>query len=300
MMKKLFIGLILLTTITGYTQLPSVSSGTVVRFENFASAFVNPRNVDVWLPADFKKEKNYAVLYMHDGQMLYDAAQTWNGQEWKVDETMSRLLKEGRIRDCIVVGIWNDGEYRRSDYLPQKALGYLPDELADSITRNVLMGALRSDAYLSFLVYELKPFIDSSFSTLTGRENTFVMGSSMGGLVSMYAICEYPEVFGGAACLSTHWYGTPVSWNIKVPEAYLKYLSTHLPDPATHRIYFDHGTETLDRYYGPFQRQADSLMEAAGYDASNWMTRTFLGKAHTEDAWAERLEIPLVFLLGSE
>ena len=82
-----------------------------------------------------------------------------------------------------------------------------------------------------------------------------------------------------------------------MPEAYIKYLSEHLPVPAYHRIYFDHGSETLDQHYEHYQLQADSVMKAGGYDASNWMTRTFPGQAHTEDAWAERLEIPVLFLL---
>ena len=299
MREILSVGMMFITvSIIG--QLPSVSSGRIVRFEHFSSEYVNPRNVDVWLPDGYDPANAYAVLYMHDGQMLFDALQTWNGQEWQVDETMSALLANGRIRDCIVVGIWNDGAYRRSDYLPQRALEYMPGELVDSISRTMLMGAPRGDAYLKFLVKELKPFIDSAFSTLTDRENTFVMGSSMGGLISMYAICEYPGVFGGAACLSTHWYGAPLSWNKKVPEAYIKYLAEHLPDPAHHRIYFDHGTETLDQHYAPYQLQADSVMQAGGYDAANWMTRTFTGKAHSEDAWAERLDLPVLFLLGTE
>jgi predicted alpha/beta superfamily hydrolase len=297
-MKYTILILVGLAGVKLFGQIPSVSSGKIVRLESFPSDYVNPRNVDVWLPANYDTGGAYAVLYMHDGQMLFDATKTWNGQEWKVDETVSRLLQEGRIRDCIVVGIWNDGEYRRSDYLPQKALGYLPDELSDSITRTMLMGAPRGDAYLKFLVTELKPFIDTRFSTRTDRNNTFIMGSSMGGLISMYAICEYPEVFGGAACLSTHWFGAPLSWNKRVPEAYIKYLAEHLPDPAHHRLYFDYGTETLDKHYAPYQARADEVIRSAGYDDSHFMNRKYTGDAHTEAAWAGRLKVPVVFLLG--
>ena len=282
------------------SQIPEVSYGTIERFENFRSLNVNSRNVDVWLPDGYDANKQYAVLYMHDGQMLYDAGKTWNGQEWKVDEVVSELIKEGKIRDCIVIGIWNDGENRWADYNPQKAMEYLPQNILDSAFVNKMFGEPNADNYLRFLVEELKPFIDDKYSTLPDRSNTFVMGSSMGGLISMYAICEYPKIFGGAACLSTHWVGDPDNFYEEVPKAYIKYMSGHLPDPSTHRIYFDYGSETLDQYYKPYQQMADQLMKEKGYKKKNWMTREFPGDAHTEEAWAGRLDIPLVFLMGKD
>ena len=98
-----------------FSQIPQVSSGKIKQFEKFTSQFVTSRNVDVWLPDGYDKSKKYAVLYMHDGQMLFDASTTWNGQEWQVDEVLSRLIKDGKVRDCIVVGISNDSDMRWSD-----------------------------------------------------------------------------------------------------------------------------------------------------------------------------------------
>jgi predicted alpha/beta superfamily hydrolase len=116
------------------------------------------------------------------------------------------------------------------------------------------------------------------------------MGSSMGGLISLYAICEYPEVFGGAACLSTAW---TVAGGITARE-----LEKALPDPKTHRIYFDFGTETTDGKYEPLQQQVDSQMKAAGYtEGTNWITKSFPGEPHSERAWRKRVDIPLQFLL---
>ena len=117
------------------------------------------------------------------------------------------------------------------------------------------------------------------------------MGSSMGGLISLYALTEYPAVFGGAACLSTHW---PAGGGVMID-----YLRSALPDPAGHRIYFDHGTATLDSLYPPFQRRADAVMRAAGYvEGRDWVTRVFAGAEHSERAWRVRVEQPLIFLLG--
>ena len=286
-------------------QLPQTVSGTIQRFENFPSQYVGPRHVDVWLPAGYSNGKKYAVLYMHDGQMLFDSAQTWNKQEWGVDETMRQLLTAGEIRDCIVVGIWNIGKTRHSDYFPQKPFESLPEHLQDSLLyqakRNqetALFGVgINSDHYLHFIVNELKPFIDSRFSTKKDRKNTFIAGSSMGGLISMYAICEYPKVFGGAACLSTHWPGTFSVENNPIPDAFVEYLRTHLPNPQTHRFYFDYGTETLDALYEPLQKKVDLVMSAKGYTSENWITRKFEGEDHSERAWRGRLGIPLTFLL---
>ena len=140
---------------------------------------------------------------------------------------------------------------------------------------------------------DLKPFIDTRFKTKKGRESTFIAGSSMGGLLSAYAICEYPEVFGGAACFSTHW--PPLEG------VFLEYLKSNLPDPATHKIYFDHGTEGLDGEYEAFQMIADSAMKARGYEHSeNWITMKFEGAGHIEKEWHSRFHIPMELLFSEK
>ena len=176
---------------------------------------------------------------------------------------------------------WVNGA-RGAEYMPQKAV-------TDAVWQRMLREGwglkegsdeLTSDSYLRFLVDELKPFIDETY-----------VGSSMGGLISAYAIAEYPDVFGGAACLSTDWTvgdGAVVHW-----------LKDHWPSAGAHRVYFDHGTETYDANYGPFQKQMDEVMRQHGYVANeDWITRRFDGADHSPRAWRERLHIPLKFLLG--
>ena len=168
---------------------------------------------------------------------------------------------------------------------------YRSESLKDLIQRSI------TDNYLKIIVTELKPFIDSSFSTLSDQSNTFIAGSSMGGLISMYAICEYPKVFGGAACLSTHWTGIFTAENNPIPAAFMEYLQKHLPSSKNHKIYFDYGSETLDALYKPFQLQADQIMQQKGYTANNWITKEFIGADHSERSWNKRLDIPVLFLL---
>ena len=294
-----------LFTIQMVAQIPKVSNGKIQRFENFSSKYVVSRNIDVWIPADYSPSKKYAVLYMHDGGSLYDSTIMWNRQEWGVDETMGKLISENKIRECIVVGIWNAADLRHLEYFPQKPFESLASVQQDSIfkaNRNngesiFKTDTLKSDNYLKFLVKELKPFIDSSFSTLKDQSNTFVAGSSMGGLISLYAICEYPNVFGGAACLSTHWPGIFTVENNPIPAAFMNYIGKHLPSPNTHRIYFDYGSATLDAMYKPFQQMADSILKLKGFGPKNWVTKEFPGEEHSEKAWSRRFYLPVLFLL---
>jgi enterochelin esterase-like enzyme len=120
----------------------------------------------------------------------------------------------------------------------------------------------------------------------------------MGGLISMYAICEYPEIFGRAACLSTHWVGTFSMENNPCPDIFIQYLKQQLPDPKTHKIYFDCGDQTLDALYPPIQQKVDQILILKGFDKHSWVTQYFPGEEHSEKAWSKRLHIPLRFILG--
>lgn len=285
-------------------QIPQTTQGKIVRIENFPSKFVSARNIDIWLPNNYTPKKKYAVVYMHDGQMLYDSTMTWNKQAWEAEETAQKLIDENKITQCIIVGIWNSNT-RHSDYFPQKPFETLPKQAQDTIYQAirgngqaVFSTNIHSDDYLKFLVTELKPVIDSTFATYKDRKHTFIAGSSMGGLISMYAICEYPHIFGGAACLSTHWTGIFSAENNPIPAAFMQYLKENLPSPHNHKIYFDYGTETLDALYAPFQQQVDGIMKEKGFSTQNWITKKFEGENHSENAWKKRLHIPFTFLLG--
>ncbi|MCZ8216987.1 MAG: alpha/beta hydrolase-fold protein, partial [Cyclobacteriaceae bacterium] len=199
---------------------------------------------------------------------------------------------------------WNSETTRHPEYFPQKPFESLTQSEKDTVTAQ-LQKANRikesfkpfSDDYLKFIVKELKPFIDSAYNTQSDQRNTFIAGSSMGGLISMYAICEYPKVFGGAACLSTHWPGIFTMKDNPIPDAFFNYMSKNLPDPKTHKLYFDYGDQTLDALYPALQAKADEVLKAKGYTSKNWMTRFFKGEDHSEKAWNKRLDIPLQFLL---
>ena len=268
-------------------------TGTVERLEKLESKYVAPRYVDVWLPPDYSspkaKKHRYPVIYVHDGQNLFDPASSFIGVDWGIDETMTRLIGEKKIPAAIIVAIWNTSK-RMSEYMPQKPLEQIAEADLDEMFKSVRREPL-GDAYLRYLVTELKPAIDARYRTLPDRAHTSLMGSSLGGLISIYAVCEYPEVFGGAACLSTAW---QVANGVAVRE-----LKKSLPDPRTHRLYFDFGTGTNDGSIEPFQEKVDAVLKEAGYVAGkNWLTKSFPGEEHSERAWRKRVHLPLQFLLN--
>jgi enterochelin esterase-like enzyme len=212
--------------------------------------------------------------------MLFDGAITWNKQSWGVAEIVGELSSTGKIPHCIVVGIWNSSGSRHSEYFPQKPFDNLPVAYREFLKHAKLKDGtplfaidICSDNYLKFITEELKPVIDSRYATLPNVQSTFIAGSSMGGLISIYAICEHPEVFGGAACLSTHWIGALPDEKNPIPDVLIEYLRQKLPNPTDHRIYFDHGTETLDALYEPYQLRVDQIMIDKGYSSANWQTR---------------------------
>lgn len=264
--------------------------GTLQRLD-LPSRHTVARPIDIWLPPGyFDSNEAYPVLYMHDGQNLFDPETSFAGIPWGMDQVISHLMEQRVTRGLIIVGIWNRHP-RRCDYMPEKP--YRSSVFKDQHQAFIEWagGEPVSDAYLKYIVHEIKPYIDSTFRTCPGQPDTWIMGSSMGALVSLYAISEYPDVFHGAGCLSTHWTAGKADL--------VRLMAQHLPDPATHKLYFDFGTRGLDSAYEPYQHLMDAYLQEAGYrKESNWLTCKFEGADHNEAAWAARVEIPLRFLLA--
>ncbi|WP_163935354.1 alpha/beta hydrolase [Paraferrimonas sp. SM1919] len=301
-MKKWLVSLALLVQVThAFAGMPQVSSGSLERIDNMPSKFIPARHVDVWLPQGYSEAKKYKVLYMHDGQMLFDANTTWNKKEWRVDEVVSTLITDGQIEPIIVVGIHNGGVKRRhSEYFPQAVFEgftkeYQQQVLAEqrSADAPLFYEPVDSDNYLKFITQELIPYIDANYSTQQNSEARVLMGSSMGGLISWYGLSRYPQYFAGAACLSTHWPGT-MNRDGVVADAFNQYLAAQLPRLQDKRIYFDYGDQTLDALYPPLQRAVDKTF-GQGFAKQNWQSLFFKGHSHDETAWAERLHHPLNF-----
>jgi enterochelin esterase-like enzyme len=286
-------------------NLAVASAGKIKRFEDFSSQYVPARNIDVWLPSNYHPEVKYDVLYMHDGQMLFDADITWNNQEWRVDEVASKLIQSGEVRPFIVVGIWHNNEARYPEYFPEKVFRELTAFERTSIKSKLIWQSkslaplgdfFYADRYLQFITNELMPFIEEKFNVNTGKEHTYIAGSSMGALISWYAVFEYPNTFGGAASMSTHWPGMYDVDN-PLPEAFANFIKDNLSNLSEHKLYFDLGDQTLDSKYPPFQKNIDAILEK-DYPTNLWKSEFFPGHKHDEASWSRRLHIPLTFLFG--
>jgi len=255
---------------------------------------LNRRRVDVWLPEAYHAHANrsFPVLYMQDGQTVFDHWSAENGG-WEIQKAISRLAEEEKISPPIVVAI-SSTLNRASDYLPTKPLSYGGVSEQDEKPNSGKVTAKKqvSDLYLAWMVQTLKPAIDQRYRTLTDAQNTALMGSSLGAILSLYALCEYPETFGKVACLSTHW--------TAIGAGMLAYLDECLPQPGHHKLYFDHGSEGLDRDYEVWQAQVDTLLRQKGYrEGKDFASWNFEGDDHTTTAWRNRVHIPLTFLFGT-
>lgn len=241
----------------------------------------NSRDILVWLPQSYHtSSKRYPVIYMHDGQNLFDAYTSYVG-EWRVDETMLLLEDEGV--EAIIVGIPNTKE-RVVEYSPYPSYSSkIPDG--------------RGEAYLAFIVDTLKPKIDQDFRTLSNRTNTGIAGSSMGGLISLYGFLKYPETFGFVGAFSpAYWFGNNAIFDTVRDHPFVD-----------GKIYMDIGGREI---VGAFQtvagfakqyllnvRKLSELLREKGYDEKHMRYVEDPDGKHNEDAWARRLPDALRFLL---
>jgi predicted alpha/beta superfamily hydrolase len=232
----------------------------------------NERPLYVYLPRSYgQSERRYPVLYMHDGQNLFDEALSF-GHEWEVDQTLEAASADGL--EAIVVGIPNLGEARLDEYSPWR-------------DRRHQAGG-RGDQYVKFIAETVKPLIDRDFRTLPARGSTGIAGSSMGGLISLYAFFKYPRVFGFAGVMS------PAFWFAGHSIYPFVKAQPHVPG----RIYLDVGTsEGTEEVHDV--RRMKALLEEKGYrGARDLLFYVEMGGQHNERAWARRLRRELHFLLG--
>lgn len=251
-------------------------TGEVCRHEDFGSRHLRARRtVLVWLPPGYhdNSRTHYPVLYLHDGQNLFDGATSFiPGQEWGVDETADRLIRTRQIPPIIIVGIYNTGIDRIAEYTPTK----------DKKNRG---GS--GDLYGKFLVEELKPFIDRTYRTKSSAADTALGGSSLGGLISLYIGLKHPKVFGRLAILSPS-----VWWDEK---SILRTVDA-LPRRPDTRIWLDMGTRESDTAIGDSRLLRDALM-AKGWKVGDTLSYTEAeGAGHNEAAWAARIEPVLRYL----
>ena len=202
------------------------------------------------------------------------------------------IFAENKIEAPIVVGVHSIGESRIGDLMPKKVQPLIKDSTIWAYMDAMCHGQYRGDAYVDFLVNTIKPFVDSVFSTKPEAEHTVVMGSSMGGLMSFYALCEAPQVFSKAGCFSTHIGNDPN--NGALAYALMDYLEQALPQDNAHYIYLDCGDQNIDAPYAPFYPALVEKIEQLGYK-DRMLSGFYPGAGHTETDWAARVHVALEY-----
>jgi enterochelin esterase-like enzyme len=263
--------------------------GRLVYWADVESEFLGrTRHVEIWLPPGYDDDPSvrYPVLYMHDGQNLFDPRIANTGVDWGVDEAVVRLSDRGVIPPVIVVGAWSTAE-RGPEYSPWHG----------------------APGYARFLLEELMPKIDAEFRTLTGPDNTAVAGSSMGGLLSFYLVTHHPDAFGACACVSTHFPLSEAVWaqvlegdageSPDVTPYVMRDIEEGLTVPEGARYWFDYGTEGLDAEYGPTHEIVRTwLLEQGLVEGEDFVVRPYDEANHNETSWRARFGDALTFLFG--
>jgi enterochelin esterase-like enzyme len=276
--------------------------GHLATIAAFPSALSAPRSVYVWLPPGLADSRRKApLLVMHDGQNLFEARHGMGGQTWEMAEAAVR-----QPVPPVIIGLWNTPA-RRREYLPTDMERHLPQDIRDRLA-GANGGPPLSDGYLAFLASELVPWARATLPVSHRREDTLVMGSSMGGLISLAAVCRYPQLFGGAGCLSTHWplltdsaaYQHGDLETPRVLAALDRFAATSLPRPGRHRLFFDRGSLNLDSFYPPYSTHMDRVFAGLGWREETGLKSLVIeGGDHNEASWRGRVDAALGWLMAA-
>jgi enterochelin esterase-like enzyme len=262
--------------------------GTLIYWQDVASARLSEtRHVSVWLPPGYAESpfRRYRVIYMSDGQNLFDPRIANTGIDWGMDEAMVAGVEAGRFEPAIIVGIWSSSR-RMSEYSPWH----------------------EGPAYARFLIDELMPRVNREFRTLTGPENTFHMGSSMGGLISFYLVRDYPETFSACGCISTTLPWSP-AWaaalgmdgNRNDRQPYVESdFERGISVWPRQRLFFSYGLQGDEATLAPSQAvMAANLARQGVVEGRNFKIKAYADGSHNEASWRAQVGEQLDFLLGS-
>jgi len=249
-----------------YTLESKITGGVEYYRDFYSPQLDNNRDLIVWLPPSYSinTQQRYPVLYLHDGQNVFDPTTSYLGVDWQLDETATKLIENGKMKEIIMVGINNTNE-RTAEYSPMQ----------------------NGKKYSRFLIETLKPMIDSTYHTLANSRNTAVMGSSMGGIISFHLVWEHSDIFSMAACLSP-------AFLIDNNEIVKRIKKSKKQKPV--KLVILNGSNGLETELQPAITEMMNVLKLKNYD--NLIYKVFDGAEHNEAAWAKQVEIPLLYLFG--
>lgn len=262
------------------------------------STLVGARPLFVWLPEAYEHDRRrYPVLYTHDGETLFSDAPAGVVAAPGIDEHVDGLAFAGAIRLPIIVAI-GASPMRARELMPAAPVALMPGEARAALERRI-GGAPLSDAYLRFLTDELKPLVDRHFRTLPGPADTAILGTGLAGLASLYALTQYPQIFGSAACLSGRApLVLPDSRNADGEQATRRYLQHALPRAGRHRLYIDYGDIGRDPAARTLHDMVPDAAHAKGYvEGVDLVSTARNGALDNERQRIDRTDAALTLLL---
>lgn len=274
------------------TVLAATDAGTFLRHE-LTPRDLPARAVDVWVPPGVDPDDvgGRPVVYAHDGQNLFFPQDSFAGVPWSLHTAALAAAESTGTRAPVVVGVWNAGEHRYSEYLPAEPELRPTGAGQAHLALARATGGPAAGAYVRMLTDEVIPLVESAHGIRADRTSRAVLGSSMGGVVSLYAALTRPDLLGAAACVSTNL--------IVGGEPLVDWFAARLPESGTCRLWLDAGTEGLDAEYGPLQARLDAALRASRLvEGQDWVSRTYPGADHSEASWAARAADVLAFVLA--
>ncbi len=256
--------------------------GSLKYYLDFESQFLEvPRHVVVWMPPGYAEhpEQRYPVLYMHDGENLFDPRLSSFGVDWGMDEATTKLINEGKIPPIIIVGTFSTKD-REKEYNP----------------------FVDGEKFASFLIEEIKPMIDAEYRTMPEAKYTGTMGSSAGGLISLGLAWKHSDVFTRFGCVSGHL--PPITKDLiesGTGEDILDAIqaSGGLNKQNIIKLYYDQSTKSWDAKYDPYRIRLENMLKEAGWKEDvDFMSRRYENTDHSETDWRKRVHIPLEFMFG--
>ena len=271
------------------------------------------RRIQIYTPSNLPINSDTKFIIMNDGQELFSGNETWNGASWKIDESFKKLSELNKNINIVVIAVDNaktksntmiDDTKRYVEYFPKESIKFYNKSLRKNIYERYTNKEELN--YPNFLAKTLIPFLEKRFEIQLNKSNLGIVGSSMGGVSALNTILEYPELFGFAGCLSTHWVGIkpieyvtlPIRKRIKGDKATTlairEYVENNINKISGQKLYFDHGTEGLDALYKKPQREINELLEKENID---FKSLVFEGHEHSPSDFGKRFNIMLEFLL---
>ncbi len=269
------------------------------------------RKVRIYYPSDNKIDEKTTFIIMNDGEELFLEGDSWRGRTWRIDKSFDELNRTGINHNVVIVAIHSAKKYkgrffddtrRYIELFPKEAIPYLEES-----RKKKIYSSLSKNNYPKFLVEVVVPFLEKKFQVSLNKNNLGVIGSSMGGLSALNSIIEYPEIFGFAGCLSTHWVGIKPSEYLLLPfrkkidgdkdttQAIKKYVSANISKIKNHKIYFDHGTVGLDYLYRKPQNDINQIFLENGM---TFESKVLKGHDHDPVDFGKRFLPSLSYLLN--